>query len=195
MIIVEKNEILAIVEKEKELFLLGIIIEPKDEVEMKIIRNIFSYSSGTKKKIDRIETLAKIKVESVKYIKETGFLRIKGKILEVEKEVTKGYHAENIKIGTKLKIFKENLDNVKLILERKDLIKVENIKVDFNKLEIQNLEELAEFGILESLFICFELFFEKKELIKTCLAKKTKVIINKDKEFCEKIKLAGRRRF
>ena len=196
MLVVEKNRIFVKVENEEELFLLALIINPKDVVEMKIVRNIFSFSEGRKKKIDRIETFAKIVVESLKYLKEINCLRLKGKILETEKNVTKGYHGENISIGSSLTIEKERIE--KFFIERKDLIKVKDVGNEIlknEKIVLENIEENVEYGLIESLIICYELFFEKKELIKKCFEKKTKIIITKNREFCEKIKIAGLRRF
>jgi stalled ribosome rescue protein Dom34 len=196
MLRIEKNRIIAKIESEEELFLIGLLIEPKDFVEMKIVRNVFSFSNGKKKKIDRIETFAKIFVEKIKYLKEINCLRLKGKIIETEKEVTKGYHGENIKVGSEIIIEKEKIEEI--FIERKNLLKVKNIGKEIlknEKIVLENVEESIEYGLIEFLIICYELFFEKKELIKKCFEKRTKVIITKDKEFCEKIKIVGLRRF
>jgi hypothetical protein len=196
MLSIEKNRIYAKIEKHEEIFLLGIILEPKDVVEMKIVRNIFSFSEGRKKKIDRVETFAKISVESVKYLKELNCLRIKGKIIEAEKNVTKGYHGENIGIGKELIIEKEKIDDI--FIKRKELIELKNVGTEIlnkEKVVLENVEENLEYGLLESIIMCFELFFKRKDIIKKCFEKKTKIIITKNREFCEKIKIAGLRRF
>ncbi|MEM5843430.1 MAG: hypothetical protein QXP52_02490 [Candidatus Aenigmatarchaeota archaeon] len=198
--ILSDKKLYAKIESEKEKLIFPLIIEKGDLVEMKIVRNVFSRKDG--KKIDRIETYAKIRVEKINIDK----LRIIGRIEELCNErVSKGFHGEDIDIGSELFIEKKSFnEEILRILEKIDKIRMEKIK-NFEEIinknqnrffsEKKKVEEFLEFGMVEKLFVCKEKFYENLNKIKKALEKNAEIIIVDNKDFCEKIKIAVLLRF
>lgn len=199
--IFSENEIYIEVENEIEKLLVPLIIEKGDLVEMLIVRNIFSKKE--KKILDRKQVFASIRVEKVDKEK----FRIIGKIEKVSDDrVSKGFHGENIELGKEIKINKKNkLSEISKLflnkLENFKMDKLENIKklISENQdkfiSEINKIEENLKYGLIEKLFVCNKNFYDFLEKIKIALEKNSEIIILKDREFCEKLKIFALLRF
>ncbi|MFH7903284.1 MAG: hypothetical protein QXQ19_02350 [Candidatus Aenigmatarchaeota archaeon] len=198
--IISDKKIYAKIENEIEKLILPLIIESKDLIETKIVRNIFSRKDG--KKIDRVECFAKIRVEKVNLDK----MRIIGKIEDVSNErVSKGYHGENIEEGKEFVIEKEKLnEKTILLIEKIKKIRLEE-NFNFNKLIMENhekflisfdsIKEYLEYGMIKILFICIKEFFNFFDIIYKALEKNSEIVIIKNSEFCKKLKIAALLRF
>ncbi len=175
----EKKATIAEIENEFEIALLARLLKGKI-IETKIVRNMFILREGRLIKTKRKETVAKIEVEDVKF--KDGKYRFKGKIIEIDERFKKGYHAENLKIGQKIKIFErleseifKYLKNVKKTKEiPKFIYKIEEEKICKNKEEIKNL---AEWRIIDTLIISKDLVFENFDIIYNTLLGNGKVFI------------------
>lgn len=198
--VLSDNKIKIKIENEIEKMILPLILEIGDIIETRIVRNVFSKKNG--KKIDRIETLAKIIVRKINLEK----MRIIGKIESASSEkIDKGFHGENIEIGKEFQIEKrKNISSIEeflkkinkfKIIENKNLKKIieENQKrIIFNS---KNIEEHLEYGLLEKIIICKKYFYTFLKEIKRALEKNTEILLFDEIEFCEKIKILGILRF
>ncbi|MFH8132288.1 MAG: hypothetical protein QW321_01630, partial [Candidatus Aenigmatarchaeota archaeon] len=150
------------------------IIEAKDKITAKTVRNIFVEREGKKVKSRKVALVLSLEVEKVGI--EKNKLRIKGKILEAPKEIQKGsYHTIEILAGNsfileKKEWRKEQMEKIEKLTRRiKKAYSLKEFFAHINKLDglaIYGLEEVrnaALFGAIKILFVPLEGLNEKTE--------------------------------
>jgi stalled ribosome rescue protein Dom34 len=163
----EKGFVKVIPENFLDLWYLSGLIEVKDKITAKTVRNIFIEREGKKEK-SRKKTLI-LSIEAEKIDLEENKLRIKGKIVEAPEEVQKGsYHTIEIGIGSKVLIEKkewkkEQIEKIEKAEKRiKKAFSLKDFFIHLNKedgLAVYGIEEVknsALIGAIKTLFVPLE---------------------------------------
>jgi protein pelota len=127
-----------------DLWYLESIIEPRDFIKSRSLRSLFVEREGRKIKAEKKPMLLKIEVEKIEYNKFVNQLRLNGKIVEGPEDVQLGsYHTIEVKLGTKLTIYKKEWKRYQIDKLRKAQVRVSDVLlsvVDSNQ---------ATFGLLK----------------------------------------------
>ncbi len=179
----EKGFVKVIPENFLDLWYLSKLIEAKDKITAKTVRNIFIEREGKKEKSKKRALLLSIEAEKIEL--EENKLRIKGKIVEAPEEVQKGsYHTIGIGIGNKILIEKREWKKEqieKIEKSEKKIKKAASLKdffVHLNKADglavygIQEVKNSALIGAVKTLFVPLEKFDEKIEEVMEEIEKK-----------------------
>lgn len=103
----ERGYVKILVNDELDLWHLENIIKKGDFVTAKTLRYIFVQKEGKKEKSKKKLVKLKILAEKVEFSQKRKKLRIKGKIIECPKDVSKGYHTIEVGIGNIIEIEKK----------------------------------------------------------------------------------------
>ncbi|MGC8812619.1 MAG: hypothetical protein ACP5O8_03500 [Candidatus Aenigmatarchaeota archaeon] len=179
----EKGYVKVIPENFLDLWYLSNLIETKDRIVAKTVRNIFIEREGRKEKSKKKTLVLSIEVERVEL--EEGKLRVRGKIVEAPEEVQRGsYHTIEIKFGNKVLIEKkswkkEQVEKIKKSAKRvKKAFSLKDFFVHLNKadgLAVYGFEEVknsALMGAVKILFVPLERLDQKIEEIMEEVEKK-----------------------
>lgn len=179
----EKGYVKVIPENFLDLWYLSSLIEPKDRITAKTVRNIFIEREGKKEKSRKKALVLSIETEKVEL--EKNKLKVKGKIVEAPEEVQKGsYHTIELEIGKKLLIGKkewkkEQVEKIEKSTKRiKRAFSLKDFFVHLNKadgLAVYGFEEVrnsALMGAVKILFVPLEKIDKKIEEIMEDVEKK-----------------------
>ncbi|MEM7825582.1 MAG: hypothetical protein QW412_01840, partial [Candidatus Aenigmatarchaeota archaeon] len=157
-----------------DLWYLSNLIEAKDRITARTVRNIFIEREGKKEKSKKKALALCIEVEKVEL--EENKLRVKGKIVEAPEEVQKGsYHTIEISFGNKVLIEKkawkkEQIEKIEKLTKRtKKTFSLKDFFLHLGKddgLAVYGLEEVKNFaliGAVKTLFVPLEKIDKKIE--------------------------------
>ncbi|MEM5883134.1 MAG: hypothetical protein QXQ77_02750 [Candidatus Aenigmatarchaeota archaeon] len=179
----EKGFVKLIPENFLDLWYLSKIIEIKDKITAKTMRNIFIEREGKKEKSKKVTLVLSLEAEKVEL--EKNKLRVKGKIVEAPEEVQKGsYHTIEILTGNSLILEKktwkkEQIEKIEKLTKRiRKAFLLKEFFVHLSKLDglvVYGFEEVrnaALLGAIKTLFIPLESLNEKIEEIMEEVEKK-----------------------
>jgi protein pelota len=113
-----------------DLWYLENVIEQKDLVKTRTLRNIFIERQGQQVKAEKKPMVLKIEVEKIEFQKFTNQLRLTGKIVEGPDDVQLGsYHTIEVKLGTVLTVYKKEWKQYQIDRLKKALTKVPDVLI------------------------------------------------------------------
>jgi len=199
-----------------DLYHLEKIISRGDLITARTERNIFIQREEGKEKSRKKSVVLKIKVEKVEFDKNKNKLRLNGRIVEAPEEISLGdYHTIEVGFGLIIEIEKqewsdEQLKNIQKAQKRLEFLKdfklLEEFYAHLNKQDglvaygLEQVRNVAEYGMVKVVFINEEKVREFEELIEKIMEKKGEVKLisiknPKGREFCKVYEVAAILRF